>query len=111
MVPEDATVCDDVINPALTTVRKSPVTAIAITAPKDVFFSAMLFPYYFKSEVSSINKHCCPLELHNYITTQLHNTNRKCNKTTPQKIKQKPNKKKHTSRISNKTLSKNNKPT
>jgi hypothetical protein len=50
IVPDEPTVCDDVSNPALTMVRKSPVTAIAITAPVDILCS---FVVSFSPDVSN----------------------------------------------------------
>jgi hypothetical protein len=40
-VPPDCTVCEDVRTPAATSVRNSPVAAIAIVAPMDSFLIAI----------------------------------------------------------------------
>jgi hypothetical protein len=73
IVPVDESVWDVVRTPADKTVRNSPVTAIAITAPMDIVRVGMLFSPYLKSEVSSINKPYCPPELHNYTTVNTQN--------------------------------------
>jgi len=67
-VPPDGSVCDVVRIPADSIVRNSPVTAMAITAPIDIFRIAMLFSPVISNAKSQVLINI--IVASNYTTTQ-----------------------------------------